>query len=79
MPSFFNFLKYFCDTNQGLVVNINNNRIVCTKDQIVEFVITHEEKIYFGNIICPSCEELCSVCLLVCLFLNFKYTIICLF
>jgi hypothetical protein len=58
--------KYECDPKKGLLVKINDNELKCSyKDQVVEFTLTenHNNKnmtVYFGNIVCPSCEEICK-------------------
>ena len=63
--------KYACDTNQGLVIKILDNKIICSyKDQVIDFIINNDEKIYFGNIVCPACEELCKVRRNLCEFYN---------
>ena len=53
-----------CDPEQGLLVKINDNYVKCThKDEVVEFTSHSDKKnfnVYFGNIVCPSCEELCK-------------------
>ena len=49
---------------EGLTVNVHNQKLKCSyKGQIVEFKVTDTKKslaVYFGNIICPSCEEICG-------------------
>lgn len=58
--------KYECNAEKGLLIKINDNEVNCLfKDQVVEFTLTenHNNKnmtVYFGNIVCPSCEELCK-------------------
>jgi hypothetical protein len=46
------------------MVKISDNYVKCThKDEVVEFTSHSSKKnhnVYFGNIVCPSCEELCK-------------------
>ena len=59
--------KYYCDTNQGLMVKVGEELLRCQhKDQVLEFTINSNPNernfaVYFGNIVCPSCEEICGV------------------
>lgn len=45
---------------------MHDQELVCSyKNQIVEFSVIDSQKsmsVYFGNIICPACEEICDVC-----------------
>ena len=60
-------IKFQCNEMQGLIVIVSDQTVKCSyKDQIVEFRITTNSQnknmaVYFGNIICPSCEEICKV------------------
>jgi leishmanolysin-like peptidase len=57
--------SYTCDANQGLLVRVNGQLVRCEyAGQVVEFKIRNKLKkkltVHFGNLICPSCEEICQ-------------------
>ena len=48
------------------MVKVNDQLIKCSyKNQVVEFKIKNKSKktltVHFGNLVCPSCEEICHV------------------
>ncbi|CAF1091970.1 unnamed protein product, partial [Brachionus calyciflorus] len=55
--------NYECDSKEGLLIIINQEKLKCShKDQVLNFTMGLSQKnfsLYYGNIICPSCEELC--------------------
>jgi hypothetical protein len=56
--------NYKCDPKLGLLVKIHDKYIKCShKDEVIEFTSNSNNKnsnFYFGNIVCPSCEEMCK-------------------
>jgi len=58
--------NYKCDPNEGLLVKVNDQYFKCAyKNQILDFRINTNSQnknlsVYFGNLICPSCQEICS-------------------
>ncbi len=55
--------KHMCVEGLGLVIQIDNKEFLCSSEnQLIEFTIVNEYKaVYFGNIICPACDEVCQV------------------
>lgn len=63
----FNFkFKYDCDPEDGLVVLIDHQRLRCQQQgDILNFTIALNNQknfnLYYGNLICPACEDICQV------------------
>ena len=59
-------MQYKCDPEHGLLVKVNDQYVKCSyKDQVVEFKINSNVQnrnlsVYFGNLVCPSCHDMCK-------------------
>ena len=59
--------KYLCDPNEGLLVKVNDGYVKCgSKNEVVNFTVVTSShlktmSVHYGNLICPSCQEICEV------------------
>ncbi|RNA21168.1 hypothetical protein BpHYR1_011245 [Brachionus plicatilis] len=59
------FFHYECDPNDGLVVLVAQQRLICQQQgDILNFSLAWKNQnnfnLYYGNLICPACEDICQ-------------------